>query len=90
MKQIEKGYTARCRYEEESHRQQQKRWDDYFKQFNSGSSQLLGHTSAYTDEEKILLKRFYRVLSQKYHPDTQEGSNEAMTLINKLKQQWEL
>jgi len=90
MGKLEGEYIARCKYEEESRRQQQKKWDDFYKNFSNGGSQLFGNTGAYTDEEKILLKKFYRVLSQKYHPDNEEGSNEAMTLINKLKQQWNL
>ena len=90
MARLESEYIARHRYEEESRKQQQKKWDDFYRQFNSGSSQLFRCTGAYTDEERVLLKKFYRTLSQKYHPDSLEGSNEAMQLINKLKQEWDL
>lgn len=42
----------------------------------------------YSEEEKRLLKKFYRTLAMKYHPDSNDGSHEGMELINKLKSQW--
>ena len=88
MGKLEGEYTARCRYEKESRKRQQEQWDNFYKQFNNGGSQLFGCKGAYTDSEKVLLKKFYKILSQKFHPDSQGGSNDAMQLVNKLKQQW--
>ena len=42
----------------------------------------------YSEEEKKLLKRFYKTLAMKYHPDSDNGSQEEMKFINKLKNQW--
>lgn len=46
----------------------------------------------YTDDEKKLLKEFYRTLSKKFHPDLNpdRDTTEIMKLINKLKEQWRL
>jgi len=44
----------------------------------------------YTDDEKLLLKKFYRVLSKEYHPDNPGGDHAAMQLINRLKGAWGL
>lgn len=88
MEKLEGEYTARCRYEEESRKRRQEQWDNFYKQFNNGGSQLFECKIAYTDSEKVLLKKFYKTLSQKFHPDSQGGSNDAMQLVNKLKQQW--
>ena len=91
MKKLESDYIKKCEYEKESHRHEQERWNNYYKQYSqSGSNQLSGFTGGYKSEEKVLLKKFYRCLSQKYHPDSPDGTTEAMTLINKLKQQWEV
>ena len=42
----------------------------------------------YSKREKTFLRKFYKVLAMKYHPDSNDGSLEIMTFINKLKEQW--
>ena len=42
----------------------------------------------YSEREKLFLKKFYKTLASKYHPDSDNGSSEMMTFINKLKEQW--
>ena len=46
----------------------------------------------YTDEEKVILKQFYRVLAKKFHPDSNAGKDttKQMALLNKLHGQWGL
>ncbi|EJR93364.1 hypothetical protein [Bacillus cereus] len=44
----------------------------------------------YTEEEKKLLKKFFRVLVREFHPDINQDSEKAMVLMNKLKVQWGL
>lgn len=46
----------------------------------------------YTDEEKVILKQFYRVLAKKFHPDSNAGKDttKQMALLNKLHSQWGL
>ena len=87
LKQFEDDLRAREEYERESRRQQREQWDNFYKNY-SGSNQLGTGQGAYSDDEKAMLKKFYRALSQKFHPDCATGSNEAMALVNKLKQQW--
>lgn len=42
-----------------------------------------------TDEDKPILKKFYRVLANMYHPDNKEtGNAEMMGYVNDLKQMW--
>lgn len=92
LQKIKDDYKAKKKYEEESARQKQEYWDKFYREYSSysGSSQLGGQQGAYTEDEKLMLKKFYRTLSQKFHPDCLDGSNEAMSLINRLKQQWNL
>ncbi len=49
-------------------------------------------SSTYTDEEKKMLKQFYRALSKKYHPDLNhdQDTTEHMKLLNKLAEEWNL
>lgn len=72
-------------YERRSREEQQKQWDDFYKKYSSGSYSI-GSSSNYTDKEKEYLKKFYRVLATKFHPDV-IGDNEPMQFLNKLKGQ---
>lgn len=73
-------------YERKCHEEQQKKWDDFYKQYTSGSYSI-GSSSNYTDKEKEYLKKFYKVLAMKFHPDVIED-NEPMQFLNKLKESW--
>lgn len=72
-------------YERRSREEQQKQWDDFYKNFSSSYS--VGSSGTYTDKEKEYLKKFYRILATKFHPDV-TGDNETMQFLNKLKEQW--
>ena len=42
-----------------------------------------------TDEDKVILKQFYRVLANIYHPDNKKTGNvEMMKHLNDLKAVW--
>lgn len=44
-----------------------------------------------TDEDKVILKQFYRVLANTYHPDNKKtGNAEMMKYLNDLKVKWEI
>lgn len=74
-------------YERRSREEQQKQWEKYFKEFGGDGSYSIGSSSNYTDKEKEFLKKFYRVLATKFHPDVIED-NEPMQFLNKLKETW--
>ena len=82
-----KADDAKREYERRSREEQQKQWEKYFKGFGDGSYSI-GSSSNYTVKEKEYLKKFYRALAAKFHPDVLGGDNEPMLLVNKLKEQW--
>lgn len=82
-----KADEAKREYERRSREEQQKQWEKYFKGFGDGSYSI-GSSSNYTDKEKEYLKKFYRALAAKFHPDVLGRDNEPMLLVNKLKEQW--
>ena len=47
---------------------------------------------SYTEEQKRILKQFYRVLGKSFHPDSNVGkdTSEQMKFLNKLKEDWGL
>ncbi|BBN98736.1 hypothetical protein [Sporolactobacillus terrae] len=54
-------------------------------------SSLLGNTAAsnYSDSEKKMLKKIYRVAAAKFHPDvTSNHGDTMMKFLGKLKKQW--
>lgn len=73
-------------------------YDDFFKKFfegsgsNSNSSYSVLNSGNYTEEERLYLKKFYKVLSVKYHPDNNPNNNtdSEMKLLNKLKKEWNI
>lgn len=60
-----------------------------YEQYTSGGYSVPS-VSTYSEDERALLKKFYRSLSKTYHPDLNpnEDTTEAMKLLNKLKEQW--
>ena len=52
------------------------------------AEELFGkQTTQFNEEEKKMLKKFYHILSMKFHTD-KGGTTEEMILVNKLKEQW--
>lgn len=72
----------------------QKYYSSYYENFksnyksNNDSSYFdIGH-STYTKDEKVKLKKIYKVLALKFHPDINNGDADMMKFINRLKEQW--
>lgn len=55
---------------------------------NSDSSYCNIGQSTYTEDEKVKLKKIYKVLALKFHPDMNNGDGDMMKFVNKLKDQW--
>lgn len=80
----------RRKAEEEKRKKDKEYYDNYWKSYSNGNfdtGSLIGTT--YSDKEKEHLKKFYRALASKYHPDV-TGENDTMQFLNKLKEQWGL
>lgn len=83
LKKIKSEYKKKKEYEEKSRSYQEDYYSNYTGGYGAGS---LGDAS-YSDKEKDYLKKFYRALATKFHPDV-TGDNETMQFINRLKEQW--
>lgn len=92
LDKVKREYKQRKEYEEKSRSYQKKFYDNYFKgAFGGGNSSYQDFTcSNYTDSDKEILKRFYRVLSKKFHPDANPDTDTSkeMQLLNQLKTKW--
>lgn len=90
LKKIEADYEARQRYEKESRRY----YEEYYNNYNQGSSSSYGGSisNTYKEEDKAVLKQFYRELSKKFHPDANpdRDTSQQMQLLNQLKSEWGL
>lgn len=94
LDKIKREYKWRKKYEERSRGYQKDFYDNYFKGAFGGSGGSY-HTflcGNYTDSDKEVLKRFYRVLSKMFHPDANPGTDTSkeMQLLNQLKTEWGL
>lgn len=57
--------------------------------FNDFEQKIASLSSIPNDEEKVVLKKFYRVLANTYHPDNEKtGDSEMMQYVNDLKVSW--
>lgn len=85
LEQIKEQHKAR----KESERRYRKTWSSTYERYTSGSYSVPS-VSTYSEDERAILKKFYRSLSKTYHPDLNpnEDTTEAMKLLNKLKEQW--
>ena len=84
---VKSEYKFRKEYEQKS----RSYYDNFYSNYTSGSYDNFGQNT-YNASEKDMLKKFYRTLSKKFHPDSNpdtDTSNE-MRLLNKLKNDWGL
>jgi hypothetical protein len=52
------------------------------------SSYFKTNSSNYTDDEKVMLKKIYKVASKKFHPDVSGDDGSTMKFLTKLKEEW--
>lgn len=83
LEQIKERHKA----QKESERRYRESWSSTHERYTSGSYSIPS-VSTYSEDERTLLKKFYRSLSKTYHPDLNpdENTTEAMKLLNKLKE----
>lgn len=83
LNQLKIGWDNKQQYESSYY--------DNFKN-NYGNYDFSGYfnskSNTYTQDEKDKLKKFYRTLAAKYHPDICKDDGEMMKLVNKLKESW--
>ncbi len=87
LKKIKADYKARKEYERQSRSYYEKYYSNY-----SGSGYCENVSNTYSDDDKEMLKQFYRTLSKKFHPDANPGTDTSkqMQLLNQLKKEWGL
>lgn len=98
LKQIQAEHKARQQAEREARKQSRDYWRSYQEQWRStysgqsSGSYSVHSASTYSDDDKAILKQFYRSLSKLYHPDLNpdKDTTAQMQMLNKLKEQWGL
>lgn len=86
LEKIKNEYQSRKAREDKKRSYQGDSYSNYNKYSSSGGINTM-RERGYSEQEKVYLKKFYRVLASKYHPDV-TGETETMQFINKLKEQW--
>lgn len=86
--QIKRDYE----YKQEYKRKSEEAFGDWYSRYSQGgyssSSYQESCTSNYNEEERKLLKKFYKKLAFEFHPDRNNLGEDAMILVNRLKEQW--
>ncbi|MGG3233964.1 hypothetical protein ABEP17_10810 [Priestia flexa] len=65
--------------------QQHSNYSNYSDDF---SSYFSNSKSTYNEQEKVMLKKIYRVASKKFHPDITNDDGKMMKFLTKLKEEW--
>ena len=81
-----KNYNLWSEMEKFARQERDKREQEYRQQY----SDLFGNSTGMVvkEEDKDVYKRIYRIASLKLHPDVAKDNGRAMTILNKLKEQW--
>ena len=92
LKKVKADYKAKRDYERRSQKESRSYYERFFNNYsgNSGSSYGGNISNNYNEDNKAMLKKFYRTLSKAYHPDSNSGmdTSEEMKLLNQLKSDW--
>lgn len=92
LKKVKEDYKAKRDYEHRSQEESRGYYERFFHNYsgNSGSSYSGNISNNYNEDNKAMLKKFYRTLSRAYHPDNNPGvdTSEEMKLLNQLKSDW--
>ena len=91
LEEVKAAHKYRKEYEEKSRSYQDNSYSNYSKFFSGNSSSYFeSNHSNHGDGDKETLKQFYRVLSKKFHPDSNpdKDTSKEMKLLNQLKDQW--
>lgn len=91
LEKIKREYKERREYEKRSRSYQEDFFNNYFKRsLGGGNSYCDTGYGNYTDENRDILKQFYRTLSKKFHPDANPDidTSKQMQLLNQLKDEW--
>jgi hypothetical protein len=83
-RQEEKRFRQQRQYEQRN----RSNYNDNHSSSDYSSKYVSSKNNAYSEEERGLLKKFYRKLAKEFHPDVTQGDGAAMVLLNKLKDSW--
>lgn len=92
LKEIEAEYIAKKKREEQARQTYSRYYDDFFSNYGKNQKESCLSSGNHEEEDKVILKQFYRTLSKAYHPDSNPGkdTSEEMKLLNQIKAEWGL
>lgn len=92
LKKIKADCKARKEYERRSQEQSRGYYEKFYGNYGGqGGGGYFGNSASnYSEDDKAMLKKFYRVLAKTYHPDSNSGVDtaEEMKMLNRLKGEW--
>lgn len=86
---LKKAYKEQQEYKSSYHENTNSNYSNNDKDYDF-SGYASPKSSTYTEDEKTKLKKIYKTLALKFHPDEPDGDAEMMKLVNKLKDEWRI
>lgn len=87
LNKLKESYRSQKEYESNSQKEYESNTNSNYNSYSG--YQEIKHSN-YSDKEKENLKKIYKTLAMKFHPDVCGDDGEAMKLINQLKGEWGL
>lgn len=90
LKRVKADYKARKEYERQSKEQSRSYYENFYSNYGGQTGSTGSSSYISSEDNKAMLKKFYRTLSKAYHPDSNPGvdTSEEMKLLNQLKSDW--
>ena len=92
LERMKADHEFRKKYERKSWEQSRSYYESFYSNYGgySGSSYCGSSASNYSEDDKTMLKKFYRTLSKAFHPDSNpdKDTSKEMKMLNRLKSDW--
>ncbi|MEZ3505338.1 MAG: hypothetical protein K1W25_18170 [Lachnospiraceae bacterium] len=90
LEKIKADCEAQKEYERRSRESSRSYYENYHNNYSGESSYCGNSVNTYTENNRSVLKKFYRVLAKTFHPDSNPDADTSaeMKVLNQLKNDW--
>lgn len=90
LERIKADHEFRKEYERRSRENRRSYHEDFYSNYSGKSGYCGNSVNTYTEDNRVVLKKFYRVLAKAFHPDSNPDTDTSaeMKILNQLKNDW--
>lgn len=90
LEQIKADHEFRKEYERRSRENSRSYYENYRSNYGGESGYCGNSVNTHTEDNRVVLKKFYRILAKAFHPDSNPDADTSMEMkiLNQLKNDW--